>query len=129
MLRGHPEVYAMCALDALGMPFMLDTDGIIYSSCQQCSKELSIRVTKRAISAVVPDDIVVVCATVPANCCAATDQCPYINFFCGAEHARLWQREHPQLTAQLLSLPEALEAGRAVFANLLRSPDSDLLQV
>jgi alkylmercury lyase-like protein len=64
--------------------------------------------------------MVVVCASAPANCCAATNQCPYINFFCSPAHAQAWQDAYPDLTTAVMDLSEALAHGRQIFANLLR---------
>src|SRR5262245_61413182 len=50
------SVYAMCAIDALGMPFMLDTDAVIHSACAQCSTALSLRVSQGKLSEVVPEE-------------------------------------------------------------------------
>jgi|Deesub1362A_J573_1020465.scaffolds.fasta_scaffold00151_64 hypothetical protein len=47
ILKGeHREgrVYAMCAIDALGVPFMFEKDVDIHSSCGFCSKEVSLKV-------------------------------------------------------------------------------------
>ena len=118
-LSGDQDVYAMCAIDALGMPFMLDTDAVIHSSCQQCERALTLHITKGAISAVTPQEMVVVYVNAPAKCCAATDQCPYINFFCSPEHAQTWQANQPQLISKALMLTEALDLGRATFEHLL----------
>jgi len=115
----------MCAIDALGMPFMFDMDAVIHSRCPQCGKELTVRINEGIISGAVPDEMIVVYASAPANCCAATDQCPYINFFCSLEHARSCQANQPQLTSKVMSLVETMDAGRATFGNLLRSPDSE----
>jgi hypothetical protein len=124
-LGGNPAVYAMCAIDALGMPFMFDRDAVIHSSCQQCGKELTVHITNGTISTAIPGEIVVVYASAPADCCAATDQCPYINFFCSLEHAQSWHISQPQPTAKVMSLSEALDAGRATFGNLLRPAENN----
>lgn len=125
-LGGNPEVYAICAIDALGMPFMFDRDAVIHSSCPQCGKELMVHITEGIISAAVPDEMVVVYASAPANCCAATDQCPYINFFCSLEHAQSWQASQPQLISKVMSLTEALDGGHATFGNVLRSAENNI---
>jgi hypothetical protein len=119
-LNGTQAVYAMCAMDALGMPFMLDTDAIIQSNCGHCGQALTIHIANSAISSISPQAIVVVYASAPANCCAATDQCPYINFFCNPDHAHAWQTDQPRLDSKLLTLTEALALGRATFEHLLR---------
>src|SRR5260221_1923667 len=118
-LGGNQDVYAMCAIDALRMPFMLHTDAVIHSTCQQCDRALTLHITNGAISVVTPQEMVVVYVNTPANCCAATDQCPYINFFCSPEHAQTWQANQAHLISKALTLPEALDLGRAPFENLL----------
>src|SRR5258708_40220481 len=101
------------------MLFMLNTDAVTLSTCQQCGTALTLHITNRAISAVSPQEMVVVYVNAPANCCAATDQCPYINFFCNPEHAQTWQANHPQLISKALTLPDALDVGRATFEHVL----------
>ncbi len=123
-LAGKQDVYAMCAIDALGMPLMLDMDAVIHSNCPQCGNAITLNITKGAIAGVNPRKVVVVRASASATCCAATAQCPYINYFCNADHARLWQSSQAQLTSTVLSLAEAFERGRTVFADLLRTPDN-----
>src|SRR5260221_12524422 len=44
-LGGAQDVYAMCAIDALGMPFMLNTEAVIHSTCQQCDRALTLHIT------------------------------------------------------------------------------------
>lgn len=119
-LGTNRSVYAMCAIDALGIPFMLDTDAVIHSTCAQCSTNLSLRVSDGRLSEVVPNEMVVIYASPPSNCCAATNQCPFINFFCTAAHAQAWQAAHPEVISRVMATGEALEHGRQVFANLLR---------
>lgn len=115
----NPEVYAMCAIDALGTSFMFDLDAVIQSSCQHCKKEITIHISDGSLSLAVPDEIVVVYAIASANCCAATDQCPYINFFCSVEHAQTWQTSQPHLNSKVMSLAHAVDAGRVTFGNVL----------
>lgn len=119
-LKAGHQAYAMCAIDALGIPLMLDTDVTIHSLCAHCGKELSLQITSGTITTVAPAEIVVGCASAPANCCAATDQCPFINFFCGPPHAQAWQERYAHLTTKRMSLAEAFEHGRRVFSHLLR---------
>lgn len=49
-LRGKKEVYALCAVDALGMPFMFDMDGTIESSCFCCGKEIRVEILEDSLS-------------------------------------------------------------------------------
>lgn len=100
-------VYAMCAIDALSIPFMFNTD-------------LTLRVADSALSSVSPAEMVVVCASTSTSCYAATGQCPFINFFCSPAHAQAWREAHPDLNSALMDLARAVDQGRQVFAHLLR---------
>jgi hypothetical protein len=111
------QVFAMCAIDALGIPFMLDTDATINSTCSQCGKVLSVGIANGQITTN-SDELVVIYTTPRAECCAATELCPYINFFCSTTHAKDWQDSQPHLETKTLTLPEALELAKVVFGNL-----------
>ena len=43
-LDSGPRVFAMCAIDALGMPFMLKRDAEIESSCIECGSAVRVRI-------------------------------------------------------------------------------------
>jgi hypothetical protein len=114
------SVYAMCAIDALGMPSMLDTDASIQSACAACNASITIQIQAGQIIQVNPAEIVVIYAQGASDCCAATDQCPFINFFCSPDHAQQWQASHTHLTLKTMTLAEALAGGQRTFGNLLR---------
>ena len=113
------QVYAMCAVDALGMPFLLGTDAEIRSSCAHCEASVAIHIVAGQVTTAT-EGLVIVYTAPHSDCCAATAQCPYINFFCSPGHAQAWQARHPELAMKILSLPEALERGKAVFGSLLQ---------
>src|SRR5713226_4547728 len=54
-----PQVYAMCAVDALGMPFMLKKDAKIHSACAQCRGEIQIQIQSGQITQQRPKGTVV----------------------------------------------------------------------
>ena len=113
-------VYALCVIDALGIPFLLDTDAVIHSACAHCGSGLTVRVVGGALSGVSPAETVVVCASAPADCYAATGQCPFINFFCSPTHAQAWRETHTGVRSALMDVAGAAACGRQVFAPLLR---------
>jgi hypothetical protein len=45
--------------------------------------------------------------------------CPVLNFFASALNAERWLHEHPSVRGEVVSGPEAAEAGRAVFGDVL----------
>lgn len=116
--QGVHSVFAMCAVDALGIPFMLDTDATIHSQCSHCGDAVWVMVVNGETT-YTPDGLVVAYTPVNASCCPATDQCPLINFFCSPAHAQAWQEQNPHLTVEILTLPEAVQCGTRLFGNLL----------
>jgi hypothetical protein len=117
-LVGGPEVYAMCAIDALGMPFMLRRDADIVSRCAGCGSEIRVVVRVREIASHEPADIVVWLAERPEGCVAATDLCPDLNFFCSPDHLARW-RDGNDAHGEHLNLVEAVARGREVFERLI----------
>ncbi len=115
-----PQVYAMCAVDALGIPFMLKKDAEIRSACVQCGGKVQIQVKSEQITQQSPESIVVWFPTVKEQCVAATDLCPDVNFFCSPEHLKQWNTEHPGQSGEMLTLAQALEGGRRTFEPLLQ---------
>jgi len=124
-LANGPQVYAMCAIDALGMPFMLKKDVEIHSACVQCGGEIQIQVKSEQITQHSPEGIVVWFPTVREQCVAATDLCPDVNFFCSPEHLKQWNIEHPGQSGELLAFVQALEGGRRIFEPLLQESVED----
>lgn len=124
-LAHGPRVYAMCAVDALRMPFMLRRDAEILSACAQCGGEIQIHIQSGQITQRSPMDMVVWLLAMKEKCIAATDLCPAVNFFCSPEHLQQWSAAHPGQNGHLLTLAQALEGGRKTFEPLLQeSTDS-----
>lgn len=111
-------VYAQCAIDALGMPFMLRRDLAITSSCASCARTIAITVRDRTIVAYSPLDTVVWAGTIQEGPVAAS-ACPAINFFCSAGHVEQWLESQPNAVGSIVSLGEALYIGKAIFEPLL----------
>jgi hypothetical protein len=114
------EVYAMCAIDALGMPCMLDTDVTIRSVCYHCGQPIAIKVEKYVVVRSEPSEVVVWHETSEGCCVAAVELCPHVNFFCSPNELTQWRTAHPSQKGKMLSLPAALDRGREVFGSLLK---------
>jgi hypothetical protein len=119
-LAGGPQVYAMCAMDALGMPFMLKCDAEIHSLCTQCQDAVTILIQHEEVRHQSPSGLVVWFPTVQGTCVAATDLCPSLNFFCSAAHLNQWCAAHPEKHGEMLTLEQALVDGRKTFEPLLQ---------
>jgi len=111
-------VYAQCAIDALGMPFMLRRDLSIRSSCASCAKPIAITMRDQTIVAYSPSHAVVWAGTIQEGPVAAS-ACPAINFFCSAAHVEQWVQSQPNAVGSLVSIGEALYIGKAIFEPLL----------
>jgi hypothetical protein len=117
---GH-EVYALCATDALGMHFMLDTDITILSQCPECEKDIMVVVKNEQIYHYDPDGIIEFVSNKERCGCIAETLCPFINFFCSKEHLEKWIERNPEYRdGEVYSLNEALEHGRVIFGDFLK---------
>jgi len=125
-VHGH-RLHALCAIDALGVGAMCDTDVMIESSCQLCGTAISIETARQGATLrnVQPGDAVV-WYDLAYDCCAATSCCPSIAFFCSDRHLDEWRNAQPKQPAgRRLELAAALEIGRALFAPILKLPLED----
>ncbi|MFQ5847945.1 MAG: alkylmercury lyase family protein [Candidatus Methylomirabilales bacterium] len=124
LLAGR-EVFALCAVDALGIPAMLQESAGISSRCAHCESPVEVRAEPENLARYLPSGIVVWFPTPEEdNCCSvAQSRCPHISFFCTGDHLEAWQRGHGEPSGVVLSLLEAFEAGREIFGSLLVEPE------
>lgn len=112
---------ALCAVDALGVGAMCQSDIVIDSACQHCGAAIRIDTLDRGLQiASASPQTAVVWYDFSYCCSAATSCCPNIAFFCSDEHVSAWRGSGAATQAgQRLTLPEALEVGRALFGPVL----------
>ncbi|WP_446210301.1 alkylmercury lyase family protein [Micromonospora sp. IBSANI012] len=115
---GDVEVFAMCAIDALGMPFMLGADAMITSSDPHTGQLVRVTITNGAARYRPAEAVVVYAATGDAGRSVDTC-CSIINFFTSASNARAWITDHPNLAATVLDQDQAVTLGRDIFEPLL----------
>jgi hypothetical protein len=116
------EVYAMCAIDALGIAAMLGTDTRIESVDVTSGQPITVTMpspTTGETSRWEPAEAVVFIGAdaiggPSADCC-----CDYLNFFTSLAAARAWTATHPHVPGQILSQAEAEELGTRLFGSLL----------
>jgi hypothetical protein len=118
LLGAHTPRYAMCAIDALGMPCMLGQAARIRSMCFFCQKPVTVDITDGLLQGVSPSTLVVWLSE-QDGCCVAEVRCPVMNFFCEEAHLQAWHTTTPQERGRSLTALEALEVGRAAFGALL----------
>jgi len=113
------ERYAVCAIDALGVPAMLGQPVVIRSHCHHCHEPLEIRV--RPDGPVGSAEIMVwVGERGDIRQKACTTICRTLNFFWSAEHLRNWREAHPEVPGAAAVLEEAFKVAAKIFGELLR---------
>jgi mercuric reductase len=117
-LDGDTPLYAMCAIDALGIPCMLGRGARIRSACFFCGTPVMVEVHDGALARTDPPTAVVWLSD-REGCCVAEARCPLINFFCHESHLQAWLAASPEERGSGLSMVEALEVGKAAFGELL----------
>lgn len=123
--RGHkvqladgPTVEAYCAIDALGIPAMLDCDVVISSRDLHTGEPIRITVTNGQANWR-PDEAVVVVGSRPSCGPSACQSCPYITFHSSPATAAA-HLQTTDLAGEILTQPQALAAGALLFGDLMR---------
>ncbi|MFD9815818.1 organomercurial lyase [Streptomyces sp. NPDC059080] len=117
-LAGGVTVWSMCAIDALGIPAMLDTD-VVISSADPVTGE-PVTVTHRGGTTVwKPQSAVVFVGQRQGGGPAATACCDAVNFFTGDATARTWIAGHPGVPGHLVDQAQAEHIGSQTFGPLL----------
>lgn len=123
-----PTVWAMCAIDALGIAAMLGRDVSIAPNDPATGEPIRVRVTGGQATWT-PDAAVVFdgadestrddpagreCSMVVADGC-----CGVMNFFASRAGANAWLAAHPTVTGMVLTQEQALRLGVDIFGSLL----------
>jgi len=96
ILEDGTRLFAMCAVDALGVPLMFNKNVKILSQCEKCDQEITIEIINEKITSVSHPDITI-CSPKSQIYPAAETTCPLVNFFCSKKHAQEWILENPKL--------------------------------
>ncbi|GAA5156292.1 hypothetical protein GCM10023321_31750 [Pseudonocardia eucalypti] len=115
---GALQVYAMCAIDALGISAMLGQDTHIDSVDATSGQPISVTTAAGNASWDPPGAVVFVgadpCGGPSADCC-----CDYLNFFTDHTAATAWALTHSHIPGQILTQAEAEQLGARLFGHLL----------
>ena len=116
------DVYAMCAIDALGMSAMLSADTRIDSVDVTSGRPVTVTMTDDGRASWDPATAVVFLGAdavggPSADCC-----CDYLNFFTDLTAATAWTGAHPHVPGQILTQAEAEQLGARLFGPLLATP-------
>ncbi len=114
-------VYAMCAVDALGIAVMLGREVRIESRCPLCGGAINVKADAEGITHLEPASAVVWLGEPRARAtCCADWLCPEINFFCSDEHVNQWRLGQAEASGYALMPLEALYLASRFFAGLLQ---------
>jgi hypothetical protein len=120
-ISGKATVFAMCAIDALGISAMVGRPVVIESADPSTSEAVTVKVDRPG-SRWDPATAVVyvgraggVCTGPSASVC-----CGHMNFFATRAAASAWAASHPEISGGILSQTRALQTGIDIFGQLLR---------
>jgi hypothetical protein len=97
ILEDGKKLFAMCAVDALGMPNMFDQAVKIVSQCDWCKSEITLDIRDGQVVTRSHPDIQIWNVEKPGEGPDAEICCPVISFFCSAGHFGNWKNENSDL--------------------------------
>jgi hypothetical protein len=115
------EAYAMCAIDALGIAPMFDQAIEIASVDPLTGEAVRATITPEGEGTWEPRSAAIVAGVIDRSDESFRGCCPALNFFASAESGNRWLKDpHRGVRGQVVSMPEAIAAGRAVFGDVFR---------
>jgi len=143
-VRTSQQVFAMCALDALGIPLMLRQEATIVSRDALTNERVEVNIAPPPAGAASratftgwssrwdPPSAVVYARIAEhehehdAGCAAAGACCPITNFFVDAAHAQQWAQTYVVPDGVMLAPVEALKRAHALFGGVLHRLEEGL---
>ncbi len=113
-------VEAMCAIDALGIAPMLNVPIEITSRDPRTGSEIWVRLDPGDGAWWEPETAVVLAGSSHCERPSFRGCCDVLNFFDSHDGAERYLHENPGLTGLPISIPDAIEAGRAVFGDIFK---------
>ena len=122
-LDGFPAVYAMCAIDALGIPVMAGKDGQITATDPHDDAPVQVSVQGRTWTWTPPGAVVVYGRTTGCgtDCGSWEMMCPHTTFHGSRDSAQAYLAARPGIDGEILSQQDAIDLGRRIFGPLLRA--------
>ncbi len=97
VLEDGKRLFAMCAVDAVGLPNMVNKDVKVISECGWCKEKIRLEIKDGEVVAKSRPEVVIWNLERQEGPSAETC-CPVINFFCSNQHLREWEERHPDLS-------------------------------
>jgi hypothetical protein len=119
-IADHATVFAMCAIDALGISAMTGRSVMIESADPSTGEPVTVEVDGTRSTWEPATSVVYVgrtgggCAGPSASVC-----CGFMNFFASGASAAAWASSHPEIAGAILGQECALQLGTGIFGQLL----------
>ena len=119
-IAGQATVFAMCAIDALGISAMAGLPVVIESADPSTGEPITVQVDG-ADGRWNPATAVVYVGRADSECAgpSASVCCGYMNFFATRAAASAWAASHPEITGGILDQRRAVQVGIGIFGQLL----------
>jgi hypothetical protein len=119
-ITGEAAVFAMCAIDALGISAMTGRPVVIESADPATGQPITVHVDQTD-STWDPAAAVVYVGRTADGCAgpSASVCCGHVNFFATRAPAVAWAASHPDITGGIVSQVRALQVGIDIFGQLL----------
>jgi Alkylmercury lyase len=120
-ISGEAAVFAMCAIDALGISAMTGRPVVIESADPSTGEPVTVEVDGTS-SSWDPATAVAYVGRASGDCAgpSASVCCGYMNFFATRAAASAWAASHPEISGGILSQARALQTGIGIFGQLLK---------
>jgi hypothetical protein len=115
---GH-ETHAMCAIDALGIASMFEQPITVDSLDPLTGDEVRVRLGENGDADWSPQSAVVLAGAIEREGDSCLSCCPVLNFFAAAANAERWLDARETVRGQVISISDAIMAGRTVFGDVL----------
>jgi hypothetical protein len=97
LLEDGKKLFAMCAVDALGVPNMFNRNVKIISRCEWCKRKITIEIKNGEVVEKSHPHIPI-WSPKREETPAAETCCPMVNFLCSKEHLKEWEDNNPDLS-------------------------------
>jgi hypothetical protein len=116
-LEDGTKLFAMCAVDALGVPIMFNNNVRVVSRCGECGSEMVFEIKNEEIVFMSHPDATI-CSPKRQVYPAAETCCPLVNFFCSMKHANEWVAKNSELINNInpiVSVQQGFSKGKACW--------------
>lgn len=118
-LAGGPAAWAMCAIDALGIPQMADRDATITATDPSTGEQIIVE-AQAGHWHWAPASTVVLIAQTGEGGPSAECTCEHINFHSRPEHAQTYLDTHAEVSGRIVDQTTAIDLAYGIFGGLLR---------